>query len=115
MIGWGDMGNTTANKRAGRAFQSHIAKTLGGKSVGTIEGQDVEHPLWSVECKKRKAFAGQPFMQQAIRNCPEGKTPIVVVHVTGDRHSDDLVMMRFKDWQDWFGTLAACKLADEVL
>jgi hypothetical protein len=55
--------------------------------------------------KDRKAFVGAGFMAQAIRNCPQGKTPLVIVHVTGARHNGDLVMMRLRDWQDWYGTL----------
>ncbi len=104
--------NPTSNKHAGRKFQSHIAKVLGGKSVGTIEGQDIEHPIWSIECKKRKAFAGQPFMDQCVRNCPKDKTPLVIVHITGERHENDLVMMRFADWQEWHGRIECCKIAD---
>jgi len=99
------MNPCTSNKRAGRAYQQKMAKRLGGKSVGTIEGQDIEHPYLSIECKKRKSFVGQSFMDQAVRNCPEGKTPVVIVHVTGQRHESDLVMMRLKDWEDWYGEL----------
>jgi len=97
------MNPCTSNKRAGRAYQQKMAKRLGGKSVGTIEGQDIEHAIWSIECKKRKSFVGQSFMDQAVRNCPEGKTPLVIVHVTGQRHESDLVMMRLKDWEDLYG------------
>ena len=100
------MSNPTANKHAGRKFQSYVAQKVGGKSVGTIEGQDIEHPLFSIECKKRKSFVGVKFMQQAFRNCPAHKVPLVIVHVTGQYHEDDLVMMRFKDWEDWHGKLA---------
>lgn len=107
--------NPTSNKHAGRKFQSHIAQKLGGKSVGTIEGQDVEHPIWSIECKKRKAFIGQKFMTQCVKNCPANKTPLVVVHVTGERHENDLVMMRFSDWEEWFGKMMVCKEAEEIL
>jgi len=92
-----------ANKRAGRKYQTYLANRLGGKSVGTIEHQDIEHPIWSIEAKKRKAFLGKKFMQQAVKNAPEDKTPIVIVHVTGDSHDDDLVMMRLKDFEEWYG------------
>jgi hypothetical protein len=96
------MTNPTANKRAGRLYQTYIAQKLGGKSVGTIEGQDVEHPLYSIECKKRKAFIGQKFMEQCVRNCPRGKIPLVIVHVTNQRHEDDFVMMRLADFEERF-------------
>ena len=94
--------NPTANKRAGRAYQSYLAKRLGGKSVGTIEGQDIEHPIFSIEAKKRATFGGTKFMEQCVRNCPANKTPLVVVHVTNTSHDTDLVMMRLKDFEDWY-------------
>jgi hypothetical protein len=92
-----------SNKKAGRAYQSTIAKRMGGKSVGTIEGQDIEHPLFSIECKKRKAFVATNWMEQCISNAPEGKTPLLLVHVTGQRHKDDLAIMRLADFEDWLG------------
>ena len=91
-----------SNKKAGRAYQSYVARRLGGKSVGTIELQDIEHPIWSIEVKKRKAFSGKKFMEQAVRNAPENKTPLVVVHVTNDNHDNDLVMMQMIDFEDWY-------------
>jgi hypothetical protein len=97
--------NPTPNKRAGRKYQSYLANRLGGKSVGTIEPQDISHPIWSIEAKKRKTFAGQKFMQQAVKNCPADKTPIAIVHITGDSHNDDIVMMRLKDWEEWYGRI----------
>lgn len=99
------MTNPTSNKHAGRKYQAVIAKRLGGQSVGTIEGQDVKAGPYSIECKKRKAFVATNWMDQCVRNCPEGKLPIVMVHVTGSKHDHDLVMVRLKDWEDWYGQL----------
>jgi len=93
------------NKAQGRKVQSVFAKKMGGKSVGTIEGQDVSHEIWSAEIKHRKKFIGGTFMDQAIKNCPEGKVPLVVVHTLNQRFSKSLVMMRYTDWEDWFGKL----------
>jgi len=95
--------NPNSNKHAGRKYQSKLAKMLGGKSVGTIEGQDIEHPLWSIEAKKRKAFVACEWMDQCRRNCPDGKTPVLIVHVTGKRHNEDLVIMTLEHWRDWHG------------
>lgn len=105
----------TNNRRAGKQYERVMAKRMGAKRIGVLGKEDLEHPIWSIEAKKRRAFAGAVFMDQAVRNCPEGKTPVVMVHVTGQRHGNDLVMMRLADWEQWFGTLAACKIADEVL
>lgn len=88
-----------ANKRAGRAFQAKAAKMLNAKNVGTIENQDLSHPLFSFEAKKRKSFLGIAFMNQATKNCPEGKIPLVIVHQTEERHENDLILIRFSDWE----------------
>lgn len=88
------------NKAQGRAVQSKIAKMIGGKSVGTIEGQDVEHVKWSAEVKHRKKFIGCTFMNQAVKNCPDKKTPIVIVHELNQRFENSLVIMRFLDWKE---------------
>ncbi len=93
------------NKSHGRHVQSVFAKKLGGKSVGTIEGQDISHEIWSVEVKDRKKFIGNTFMVQAVKNCPEDRTPLVIVHETGQRFAQSVVLMRFCDWEDWFGKL----------
>jgi hypothetical protein len=100
------------NKRQGRAVQSKMAKRIGGKNVGTIEGQDVSHPIFSGEIKNRKKFVGNTFMAQAVRNCPEGKVPIVIVHETGQRHNNNLVMIRLKDWEDLYGDLHIKKIEE---
>jgi|GEM_PF-1584194 len=95
------------NKAQGRSIQSKIAKRLGGKSVGTIEGQDVafyDKP-WSIEVKHRKKFVGNAFMAQAIKNAPKDKTPIVIVHELNQRFNNSLVMIRLKDWELWYGRL----------
>ena len=101
------------NKNEGKRVQALLVRRLGGKNVGTIENQDGSHPIWSIEIKKRKTFIGVGFMEQAIRNSPEGKTPLVVVHQTGQRHDNDLVMMRLGDFEDWFGRVYAEKIREK--
>jgi hypothetical protein len=95
------------NKRQGRAIQSKLAKMTGGKSVGTIEGQDISYlnKPWSVEAKHRKTFIGNKFMEQAEKNAPKEKTPIVIVHTKNQRMMKSLVLIRLGDWIDWYGKL----------
>ena len=100
------------NKNEGKRIQKYLVERLGGKNVGTIEPQDGSHEIWSIEVKKRATFIGSTFMAQAIKNCPEGKTPLVVVHVKGQRHNEDLVMLRLKDFEDWYGSLNAEKIKE---
>ena len=84
-----------------------MAKLLNGTRRGILGGHDIDAGPWSVEVKDRVRFVGSAFMQQAVRNCPDGKTPLVVVHVTGSRHQDDLVMIRLADWLDLYGPLTS--------
>lgn len=100
-----------SNKRSGRGYQYKIAKRLGGKSVGTIEGQDITVDTmiggktlqFSFEAKKRKSFIGQTFMVQAIKNCPQDRIPLVIVHETGQFHDNDILLIRLLDWEKIIG------------
>lgn len=50
------------------------------------------------ECNKSK-FVGDSYMSQAENNCPDGKLPVVSVHTTGDRHTQDVVLVRGEYWK----------------
>jgi len=91
------------NRNRGKATERATAKRLGGKGVGILGGEDVSAGLFSVECKSRVRFVGQGWMSQAVRNCPRGRVPMLVVHLHGARHADDLVMLRMSDWLDLYG------------
>jgi hypothetical protein len=93
------------NRQRGKNTERAIAKRLGGKRVGILGYEDVQHPLFSIEVKSRVRFSGEGFMEQAIRNCPEGKTALVIVHIAGKHHSNDFVMMRLRDFEDYLGTI----------
>ena len=97
--------NPKGNRDRGRRCEADIAARLSGRRMGIMGAHDVEAGPFAVEVKSRAVFAGSSFMDQAVRNCPKGKTPLVVLHVTGKRHSEDLVMMRLNDWREWFGKL----------
>ena len=99
------MTDPSKNRQRGKATERAIAKRLGGIRRGILGGHDIDCGAWAVEVKDRVNFVGNTFMQQAERNCPPGKTPLVVVHQTGRRHADDLVMLRLSDWLDLHGPL----------
>lgn len=90
--------NPSKNRRRGKRTESAIAKLLNGKRLGILGKDDVQAGAFSIEVKDRVKFVGTGFMEQAIRYCPGDKTPLVIVHTTGTRHDDDLVMMRLSDW-----------------
>jgi hypothetical protein len=87
------------NRDRGKRTERVIAERLGGKRVGILCGEDVMHPIYSIECKSRMAFAGEKFLQQAESHCEKGKTPIAIVHLHGKNHGNDIVMIRLKDFE----------------
>jgi hypothetical protein len=95
-----------SNRTRGKAHEKAIAQRLGGIRIGLLGGEDVHlDSPWSIECKHRKAFVACEWMDQATRNAPKGKTPIVIVHVAGSRHDKDLVIISLKEWEEWYGKL----------
>ncbi|MBU0977326.1 MAG: hypothetical protein KKD18_02840, partial [Nanoarchaeota archaeon] len=84
-------------------YEKQVASMLDGIKQGLYGGEDVSAGPWSIEAKTRKKFVGDKWMEQAVKNCPEGKVPIVIEHTNGQRHSNDLVMMRLGDFKDWYG------------
>lgn len=86
-----------------------IAAMLGGERVSNtalgLRIADVETHAYSVEVKTRKALPAWLLsaVAQAHRNCTAGKLPLVVLHQTGQRRVNDLVVVRLGEFRDWFG------------
>ena len=93
------------NRQRGKNAERALAKKLGCKRVGILGSEDLQHSVFSFEVKSRKAFVASDWMLQAIRNCPKGKCPAVIVHVHGKRHDADYVLLRVSDFQDWLGEI----------
>lgn len=88
------------NRNRGKAAERAVANALDGVRLGTMGGEDVHlDGPWSCEVKSRQAFVAVAWMEQAKRNAPKGKAPLVVVHVHGKRHDEDLVILRLADWK----------------
>ena len=51
-------------------------------------------PKWLVDAAK-----------QAVANARDGRIPLLVLHEKGRRHDNDLVVMRLKDFEDFFGAI----------
>ena len=43
-------------------------------------------------------FIGNTYMNQAEKNCPDGKLPVVSVHTTGRRYEQDIIIIRKIYW-----------------
>ena len=93
------------NRRRGKSTEKVFARRLGGKRVGIFGKEDVTTGLWAIEVKDRKKFVGVTFMNQAIRNCPTGQTPMVIVHEKNQRFDKSLILVRLKDWEEMYGPL----------
>ncbi len=88
------------NRQRGKRNEKVLSKLLGMDRVGIFGGEDAKDERFSAEFKSRKKFVGMKWMEQTVKNCPEGKIPIVVVHVMNQRRQNDIVMIRLKDWVD---------------
>ncbi len=96
--------NPAGNRRRGKDAERAVAGRLNGRRTGVLGGEDISHPLLSIEVKSRSCFAGEKFMEQAKRNS-NGKIPAVIVHITGRPHGSDLVMLELRDFEDLFGMI----------
>ena len=87
-----------------------IAKRLGGQRLGPTgrHGADVTSNLFSIECKTRKRLPAWLFgaLGQACSGAA-GRLPIVILHQLGQRHDDDLALMRLADLESWLGAITS--------
>ena len=84
------------NRQRGKANEKALASILNAARVGIFGGEDLFKDKYSIEAKSRKSFVAEKWMIQSEKNC-KGRIPIVVVHITGKQHDNDLVMFRLKD------------------
>ena len=91
-----------------KASERIIAKRFGGRRTGPTGrcGPDVVTDWLQVEVKSRRRLPSWLLnaLEQACSGSA-GRLPIVVLHQLGQRHDDDAVLMRLRDFQDWFGTV----------
>lgn len=95
--------------KAWKAYERRLAKRLGGERVpitGRIRGSapDVKNSWLSIEAKFRKQLPAWLFdaMDQAVKSIRGEQLPIVVLHQSGTRTDNDFVVLRLKDFEDWF-------------
>jgi len=89
-----------------------IATRLGGQRVpitGRARGDapDIAHDWLAIEVKHRKRLPDwlHEALAQAYASARTDQLPIVVLHEHGERHENDLVVLRLGEFQAWFGEL----------
>lgn len=83
-----------------------IAKRLGGRRIGATgrATADVVSNSFSVEVKHRRRLP--QWVKDAVEQARHGageRLPIVILHESGQRHADDLVVLKLSSFQEWFG------------
>jgi hypothetical protein len=84
-------------KDRGKRHEKQVAKDWSGvRHLGvTGEGrEDVEHSYFSIECKSREKSTAHNWMEQAERNAPTDKVPVVIVKRINGRPDDNIVCIR---------------------
>ena len=84
-----------------------IARRLNAQRAGPTgrTGADVYSDWLSVEVKHREHLplwlkAG---LDQAATGAGEWRLPLLVLHEAGQRHDNDIVCLRLRDFEAWFG------------
>ncbi len=91
------MSSNNLYRNRGKRLESYYANRYNCKREGILGGEDVSHPVYSIETKERKdRTSAEKFMEQAERNS-NGKVPLVIIHRLHQSHDEDLFVFRRKD------------------
>ena len=91
------------NREIGKRNERALAKRIGGEGEGIFGGEDIRQGMFSIEAKSRKRYSIKKHLDQAIRNCPENKIPLLILHEHAKHRDNDMVVLRLKDWEDLHG------------
>lgn len=93
--------------RAFKGTERAVAKILGGKRLGHLGGVDVKTRWVAAEVKHRQTLPAwlTDAMAQAKRHAEADQLPVVILHVEGQRHSDNMIIMPLGQFTEWFGEM----------
>ncbi len=87
-----------------KRVETAIAARLGGQRIpvsgrGRGDQPDIAHPTFAVEVKLRASLPAwlTAATDQAKAAARDGQMPLVVIHVSGARHRDDLCVLALAD------------------
>jgi len=93
-----------------KAVERKYAEMFGGKRIpitGRIRGSapDIQHEWLSFEVKHRKALPAwiHDAMNQAEMSKKGNQLPIVILHQNRMKYEEGFVVLRVKDFLNWFG------------
>ena len=107
-----------------KAVESSVCRMLGlvrapvtgrtrGEAADCMNKDSTKIPFFSVEVKHRESLPDWMLdaMRQAVASMkkPESQLPVVVFHQKGQEYKDSVVMLRLKDFADYFGGPVADK------
>ena len=97
-------------EKAWKVTERKIAAMIGGERIpitGRIRGDvpDIEHSWLSPEIKHRKEIPKwlHDAYDQANQSAKPDQLPVVILHEERQRHQNDYVLIRLKDFVDYFG------------
>ena len=91
-----------------KAIERSLAKYLNGKRipVHSTEGIacDVTTEIMDIQVKHGKSIPVfiTKGMEQAVRDCREGKLPALYLHKKQSELGDGIICFRLKDFKDWY-------------
>lgn len=92
------------HKSTWQRHERHVAAAMGATRTGNTgqPGADVQSDAWSIECKSWRRLPARVLdaLHQAERTATDGRTAAAVLHQVGERHDADLVVLRWRDFQD---------------
>lgn len=98
--------NPRINRQRGKQTEKKLAKLLSMQRVGILGKHDLQGGIYIVEVKHRQKFVGENFLKQAEGNCEFPKIPIAIVHIHGQEHDNDIVLIRIKNYRKVVNTLS---------
>jgi len=90
------------NRRTWQRHERRIAAALGAERTPLYApGADVVTAEWSLECKAWSKLPARVVdaLAQAERSASAGQTAAAVIHQVGQRTGNDLVVMRWADFE----------------
>ena len=90
-----------------KSVERQVAKYFNGQRNpvhGSGAHSDVSTPILSIEVKERESYPQwlEDAVIEAVANCEDSKLPVVVLHKKNRRLDDDWLIIRLKDYKDWY-------------